>query len=1046
MGLHFLTADDPAILLEHAAAGFLERRVGTSDDPFPTPPYLLALRQGGLRDDLLRLAARRGCPGWFDPPLCVFAELPGILGGSDRRPLTVAEREVMLVRLLREGRGRVLGRALRMDDQLDALDALVGELSAEGVAPEALAAALASCDGHGEPRDDFERERDEELAALYSAYHSLLAATGRRDGRDSLVDCARRLAADPRALSERLGGRREVRLVGLQDLRGGWKPLLRALAASPALDRVVVYGSVELHLGAPSATAERLPEPEGMARRLFADVVTGRLPRQVAAIAAPDASCEAEEVAARVRALCDAGVPPYRVAVVARKARPHLDLVADALERVGVPVTVRRRTALSEIPAVRAVLVLLDAAAEGWTRHAMVEVADQPYLQSGLDVHVLNTIGFRRQVRGLSAWRDALDELRDEVERRERGEEPEHDSWERRASLPALARVEGAIDALDRFEALARELDRTRSLSEWLAWLRGVTEGDSWRMERVVQASPAGGRVDVARLDLAGWRALRSTAADWTEAVGSFGDADERMDARRFAAQLRRMLGGDVAFWSESGNGVQVEEAPAAACRAFDHLFVVGLANGSFPAPRPRSPLLGESDRERLAAAGLPLDPPGSWDERERELFGVLAAGAGGELVLSWPSADGRGAEVPRSSFVDEVAEVATLVEREIPRSRLFAPDVPNCPTPAAAAHAHRVALMERVRQAGQHSPWNGQIEEPGLLRWMEHEFGEGRIWSPTQLEHYARCPWSYFGERLLRLQANQEPDDSLEPSVRGRILHRALERFYDLARRERGGEPVLLGEDDAPKAERDLLRELDTAMGEFERDGTWLGAPALRVALRDELARTLRRYLEFEIDWNRKLFSNRSRTNIVVLRTGVVAHEVRFEDVTLNADGVRVRFRGSIDRVEQGVDERVDGARDFVAAVDYKSSTFAMPGGGHKDAWDDDVVLQVPIYARVLAEIYPRSEVSRIEYRSLRGPSVKLPLQFYQVSKLPAVVQNEADCETMTRAMSAIARHVTNVRAGSFPAAPARSCGCPSYCPSLDVCRVPGGPRQKEW
>jgi len=182
------------------------------------------------------------------------------------------------------------------------------------------------------------------------------------------------------------------------------------------------------------------------------------------------------------------------------------------------------------------------------------------------------------------------------------------------------------------------------------------------------------------------------------------------------------------------------------------------------------------------------------------------------------------------------------------------------------------------------------------------------------------------------------------------------------------------------------------------------------------------------------------------VLRTGVVEHEVRFDDVTLNADGVRVRFRGSIDRVEHGVDERVDGADQYVAAVDYKSSTFAMPGGGEKAAWDDDVVLQVPIYARVLAELYPSAEVSRIEYRSLKSPSVKLALQLYKVSKLPAVEQNEADCETMAGAIAAIGRHVTNAREGRFPAAPAPSCGCPSFCPSIDVCRVAGGPQRKEW
>ncbi|HEX5580867.1 MAG TPA: PD-(D/E)XK nuclease family protein, partial [Gemmatimonadaceae bacterium] len=481
------------------------------------------------------------------------------------------------------------------------------------------------------------------------------------------------------------------------------------------------------------------------------------------------------------------------------------------------------------------------------------------------------------------------------------------------------------------------------------------------------------------------------------------------------------------------------------ASRAFDHLFVVGLESGTFPSRAPRSPVLGEWERERLVAAGLSIDPPDAWDTRERELFRVLVAGARDGLTLAWSQVDGAGREVVRSAFVDEVEEAAALDCEEIPLSRVLTDGMPLCATEDAAAHAHRVATIEQGRASGALSPWNGEIRDPSLRRWIAHEFGEDRVWSPTQLEHYARCAWAYFAERLLRIETREEPDDGIEPSVRGRILHRALERFYDFASRERGGAPVLLREDEGPKAVRDLERELDATIGEFERDGTWLGAPALRTALRDELARILRRYVEFELDWNRKLFGNRGN-NPRVLRTGVESHEVRFDDVTLNADGVRVRFRGSIDRVERGVDDRVDGAARFVAAVDYKTSTSAVPGGGDKAAWDDGVVLQVPIYARVLEELYPGESVSRIEYRSLKGKEVKHALQLYQVSKLPALEENDDDNERMMGAMTAIARHVTNARAGRFPAAPAPSCGCPSYCPAIDVCRVPGGPRTKEW
>ena len=57
-----------------AAEAFLSPLPATADRPFPSPPYLLALRQGGLRDDLIRLATERGVPGWFGP---AALHLPG---------------------------------------------------------------------------------------------------------------------------------------------------------------------------------------------------------------------------------------------------------------------------------------------------------------------------------------------------------------------------------------------------------------------------------------------------------------------------------------------------------------------------------------------------------------------------------------------------------------------------------------------------------------------------------------------------------------------------------------------------------------------------------------------------------------------------------------------------------------------------------------------------------------------------------------------------------------------------------------------------------
>jgi hypothetical protein len=171
---------------------------------------------------------------------------------------------VILGGVLRQFGGEVFGRLQRPQDFIGALDRLLGELVAEGTSPAEFRAALES----RPERDRFERTRDAELQVIYSEYLERLAGRKRRDGRDSLLDCAAAVAADPTGLAERLGGRREIRLFGLQDLRGGWRALLKALVASGAVDRIIIYTAEELELGL-EVVVTRVEEGESVASRLF---------------------------------------------------------------------------------------------------------------------------------------------------------------------------------------------------------------------------------------------------------------------------------------------------------------------------------------------------------------------------------------------------------------------------------------------------------------------------------------------------------------------------------------------------------------------------------------------------------------------------------------------------------------------------------------------------------------------------------------------------------------------------------------------------------
>ena len=1043
--IQLVVGTDPLLLLEQAAEAFLAPVRATSANPFPSPGYLLALRQGGLRDDLIRLATERGVPGWFDPPLCTFQELPARLGGTGREPCDDFERAVILGGALREIGGDVFGRLQRPQDFITVLDRLFGDLVSEGVRPEGLRAALeARAD-----RDAFERNRDAELQLIYALYLEKLAGKARRDGRDNLLDCASAIAADPAGLAERLGGRREIRLFGLQDLRGGWRALLRALTEGGVVDRVVIYTGEELDLGLdPAPMVTRTGEPGGIAGRLFGPPPPHPERSEgssqtvaVTILSAPDVERELEHVARRVRALADAGVPLHRIAVIARQARPYVDLALAALDRFGVPATARRRVSWSEIPIIRAVRSLLAAAAEGWTRHGLAELAEQPYFSSELDVRLVNYAGYRRRLNGLNEWRRSLEgiakEAADHEAREARGEETE----ERRAPLPPAARAREAAEGFAGFAERAQELDEVRTLAQWLDWLQRFLHDDPWVMKPRIWRIPAA-RYDIARLDLAGWRGVTRLVDDWCGALEEWGGGEVRLDAEAFYRQFLDLLDGDAALWTVTQRGVQVLEALAAAYRSFDHVFLVGLEAGRFPLPAPTLPILDDRERDSLAAAGLPLDSRAVWDARERELFRMLVAGTRRTITASSSLIDTGGREVIPSAFLEELAAATEPAMVPIACSEVVTSGI-RLGEPGGIARAAAMASIEWSRERNRLSSHAGHITTPELRAYVAELLGESRLWSPSQLESYAKCPWAYFSGRLLRLDRLEDPDEEMDAATRGTLLHDALSRFFRHAA-ARIGSPVLLRAEHEPWVMTLAEQALDETL-EDSRGRRWLGSDLLLGPKRLELRRILLGYLRWELEENEKMFASGRGSRPKRVRTGVKAHEEELGEIELERGGIRIRFRGYVDRVEVGVDERFTSG-GHLAAVDYKTTKWSCPGKGGKDAWEDGVVLQVPLYAYALARKNPGTVAVRVEYRALKKPEAVHSLELYTVDKRGRAEPDAEAAEKMNEALDAVVRHVLTARSGEFPVLPAPSCKCPSFCHSFEICRVPGGPDTGGW
>ena len=1027
---------DPAALLERAVDGlFPPVALG---DGWPTLSAWIVLRQGGLRDDLHRLAAARGVPGWFDAPICLFSELADRWQAEDpRAPLTEPERHALLARLLDE-RGASLFSRGGIDAWVPAVDRFIGELVSEEVAADQFAEASMAA-----AQDEFARRRAEALSAIYSGWLTAIQGAARRDGRDARAALARSIVADPVAFASRIGGRRDIRLVGLADLRGGWQPLITALANSSAIDRLEIITSTTLDI--PGAIVEAIPDARASA---------GARAASVRLIEAADTAREMERIAVEVRALVDAGTVPSRIAVIAREARPAVDAMAATLTRMGVPVTARRRTALAHTAPGRALLALLHVPCEKWGRHAIAELAEHPLLATGLDAGIVNAVGYARAMTSPEAWSTGFADLLKRAEARERGEDDDV-----RSPLPSSDRVRLTAESWSRVSPRLQALVAPRSLEAWCAWGVASLDDGSWGIgERLTESC---GDEAVWHIELRARDRIRALLVAWEQASTVFGGREAVMDVERFLDRLLLILEQDLITMPETDAGVVVAEALAAGWRSFDHLFVVGMTAGAFPMRPTEGMLLDAEEREALRTAGIPLDATNAWRARERELFTVLCAAPRATLTLSWPALDGEGREAARSAYVDEFVEKSVAEFEDeftdgatievMPPEAVLVPGYPVAATAAAIAHARVVAERERDRAARDAqvrdegaaismTPWNGEIDDPELQAWLAARYGETYQWSATQLETLAKCPWHWFASRLLKIEERREADDLLEPTVSGTLRHEALDLFFAKARAERGT-PVVIGAADTTWVHAGIGLALTTAWEKALADGVWLGPPATRKVQYDELLASLVAYLNFEMKFNDDYAKGNTNASKEI-RTGVIAGEYAFDNVALKGDGVHFLLRGMVDRIDQGVDPRIPGAERYLVAIDYKSSKFSTPGAGDSKAWDDGIVLQVPLYAKALQQRFPEKEIARMEYRTLG----KYAARVHSLSLRPVKggeLADGAEAELLlAEALDAAGRRVHAARSGALPAAPAPSAGCSPYCPARDICRIPGGPR----
>lgn len=516
------------------------------------------------------------------------------------------------------------------------------------------------------------------------------------------------------------------------------------------------------------------------------------------------------------------------------------------------------------------------------------------------------------------------------------------------------------------------------------------------------------------------------------------------LDRRQAASVFNDLLENVRLRPIETAGRVRVMGARDLAGQNVPYLFLAGLTEKSFPAPA--SPTRLENAAQRAY--------------EEMLLFYEVLTRATRHLVLSYPAIDEAGQPLVPSPYLEEVEQacgpgrivrralddlspipsgeplsaidfrvqaVATASEGNV---SLLAGLARQETRPGLAANllAALNTIHDRGRPVG-FGPQEGVLSDRAE-RPLRARFAPGRVYSPTELQSYAVCPFRFFLERVLRLEPLPEPGLKTDFLVRGQLLHQVLAEFH---RRVNAfcGRPT----SPAALAEADYDRLLAESL-----------AAAFPGDSREAAAEIDRRVIALWLaDYRRQC----ARYDAILAEQGLAPGPAHFEVAFGQSDagedplstGRALEFRvgdecvpicGRIDRIDVGV----HAGQTFFNVIDYKSGDV---GGFAAEAALRGAALQLPLYVLAAEQVLladRRAAACLAAYWSPAGGGYR-PRALVAGRAGPSGIEPDGDWENLReKLVSTVMALVRAIGRGEFPVFSTDD-ECTGRCPFHTVCRV---------
>jgi ATP-dependent helicase/DNAse subunit B len=326
--------------------------------------------------------------------------------------------------------------------------------------------------------------------------------------------------------------------------------------------------------------------------------------------------------------------------------------------------------------------------------------------------------------------------------------------------------------------------------------------------------------------------------------------------------------------------------------------------------------------------------------------------------------------------------------------------------------------------------PAEGMLASPAVASRLAQRFGPQHLWSPSQWETYAACPFKFFLQGVLGLEPLGDLVLETDFARRGSRLHHVLATFH---RQWAALGRSILSEEQAAEFLDRLHQVIDERMA---------GTPGAGIdaALTELDCRQIRNWAAKHFDHHREYhgacsqFGGPMTPRHFEFRFGPPRPGSNADDPASTNDpfllelgGEQIRVTGQIDRIDVAA---IDGKTCFTV-IDYKSGKKTALKYAHIESGER---LQLPIYVEAAQTLL------------FGGTATALAAGYWSIgsgfdSKSDLAFLSEAEnAERWKNVQSTVHRVVGQcvaaIRRGEFPVA-SRDDDCTSYCEFNTVCRV---------